>query len=877
MSINLQKCLKERRIFGSSPNIPYGYSERSFSERIYADKYLISQLTCERELPGHTGCVNTLDWSLGGDKLLSGSDDKKLNIYKPFEDYKIATVINTGHRANIFCAKFMPQTSDNVIISGAGDSEVRIFDLRNIDSPLFSMYVCHSDQVKKICVYDNNPNEFLTCSQDGTVRSFDLRVPHICSPHSVRSFLTARKKPARQFPIPEGHDIQHGCPNPILDYSRYNTELNSMTINKLFPHYFAVAGMNDYIYLHDRRMMPANYTQFGYNDPLDTLKCIKRFSPTLDGFSRPNKHITACKFSDSNGYELIGSWSSDDIYLFNINDSPAQSSSNSITTGSKRKNSGDNESDCYSTVSASSIVTDPPNSDGTPSAYELDVMKVKSLWPRVIDQYLTNDFNTVIETIDELIACINSREHWNLPDLNLLKACAYFVRAAVMTKRLNQGQTMYTSDQISRVVDQALSLLNTNWKSSWCTAVGYWLLSGGNNDDRFNKRQYYIGKCLEYARKARSGFREFIEYRNSRSSSSNTAQRAEETPLSEEAYRKMLNGFSQDVEFVCVRNGYIGNTFNLSFEEESEQQVDWIKFMFVNNVDDNLIRECNFRSVFPQRDPNQSDTSSSSSDVFSSDTEEDEEEEEDDELSEAPMEDEESLYTQIMSRQIMDIYRRGNEIDSDEDDSDFDLETINILNENINYPSFDTDVGVVKPRMKYSGHCNIETVKDVDFFGLRDEYIVSGSDKGYVFIWDKKTGKIVQILHGDEDVVNVTKGHPFLPIMAVSGIDSTVKIFKPTSRLPVTQHQLEPNNPNSYSTSSRLYDEEEIVSSNRESNRSIGDDIYMTRSVYAAFLRMERQRRLLVVNGILDDEEAEVDRALTVLGEDFDDSSSEST
>lgn len=573
--------------------------------------------------------------------------------------------------------------------------------------------------------------------------------------------------------------------------------------------------------------------------------------------------------------QLIGSWSSDDIYLFNINDSPVQSSSNSVTTGSKRKNFGDNESDSYSIVSVSSIATDPPNSDGTPSAYELDVMRVKSLWHRVIDQYLANDFNTAIETIDELIECINSRDYWTFPDLFLLKACAYFVRAAVMTVQLNQGQTMYTSDQISRVVDQALSLLNTGWKSSWCTAVGYWLLSGGNNDDRFNKRQFYIGRCLEYARKARTGFREFIVLRNSRSSSSDAAQRTDETPLSEEAYRKMLDGFSQDVKFVCVRNGYIGNTFNISFDEESEQQVDWIKFMFVNNVDDNMIRECNFRSVFPQRDPNRSETSSSS-DVFSSDTEE-EEEEDDDDLSEAPMEDEESLYTQIMSRQIMDIYRRGNEIVSDDDDSDFDLETINILNENTNYTSFDTDVGVVKPRMKYSGHCNIETVKDVNFFGLRDEYIVSGSDKGYVFIWDKKTGKIVQILQGDEDVVNVTKGHPFLPIMAVSGIDCTVKIFKPTSRLSTTQRRLEPNNPNSYSTSSRLYEEEEIVSSNRESNRNIGDDIYMTRSMYAAFLRMERQRRLLVVNGILDDEEAEVDRALTVLGEDFEDSSSEST
>lgn len=124
-------------------------------------------------------------WSLGGDKLLSGSDDTKLNIYLPFENYKLSHSISTGkmsthtniyslinlvgHRANIFSAKFMPQTSDNIIISGAGDSEIRIFDLTDPEDPLDSMYVCHSDQLKKICVYDDNPFEFLTCSQDGKV------------------------------------------------------------------------------------------------------------------------------------------------------------------------------------------------------------------------------------------------------------------------------------------------------------------------------------------------------------------------------------------------------------------------------------------------------------------------------------------------------------------------------------------------------------------------------------------------------------------------------------------------------------------------------------------------------------------------------------
>jgi nuclear receptor interaction protein len=58
----------------------------------------------------------------------------------------------------------------------------------------------------------------------------------------------------------------------------------------------------------------------------------------------------------------------------------------------------------------------------------------------------------------------------------------------------------------------------------------------------------------------------------------------------------------------------------------------------------------------------------------------------------------------------------------------------------------------------YSGHCNKETVKDVNFFGRDDEYIVSGSDCGNLFIWDKKTSEIVNILQGDSEVVNVATG-----------------------------------------------------------------------------------------------------------------------
>ena len=59
---------------------------------------------------------------------------------------------------------------------------------------------------------------------------------------------------------------------------------------------------------------------------------------------------------------------------------------------------------------------------------------------------------------------------------------------------------------------------------------------------------------------------------------------------------------------------------------------------------------------------------------------------------------------------------------------------------------------------RYRGHCNVKTVKDANFFGLQDEYVVSGSDGGHLFIWDKKTSALVNILEGDNEVVNVVQG-----------------------------------------------------------------------------------------------------------------------
>lgn len=97
-------------------------------------------------------------------------------------------------------------------------------------------------------------------------------------------------------------------------------------------------------------------------------------------------------------------------------------------------------------------------------------------------------------------------------------------------------------------------------------------------------------------------------------------------------------------------------------------------------------------------------------------------------------------------------------------------------------PKVEADVPCSASTRQYRGHCNVRTVKDVNYFGPDDQYVVSGSDCGNFFIWDRKTSELVNVLQGDDEVVNVIQGHPYETMLAVSGIDHTVKIFSPNAQ-----------------------------------------------------------------------------------------------
>uniref|UniRef100_A0A8C9A749 DDB1- and CUL4-associated factor 8 n=1 Tax=Prolemur simus TaxID=1328070 RepID=A0A8C9A749_PROSS len=54
---------------------------------------------------------------------------------------------------------------------------------------------------------------------------------------------------------------------------------------------------------------------------------------------------------------------------------------------------------------------------------------------------------------------------------------------------------------------------------------------------------------------------------------------------------------------------------------------------------------------------------------------------------------------------------------------------------------------------RYKGHRNNATVKGVNFYGPKSEFVVSGSDCGHIFLWEKSSCQIVQFMEGDKQAI----------------------------------------------------------------------------------------------------------------------------
>lgn len=252
----------------------------------------------------------------------------------------------------------MPHSNDRTLVTCAGDSQVRVFDLEHSTNgttastnastasarsqrfnDFFSgirylsegntnakVYRSHADRVKRI-VTESSPHLFLTCSEDGEVRQWDLRQPSSAypPPRGGQGFMAFR--PGLE------HDDSN-VPPPLISYKRHHLDLNTISCSPSQPHYIALGGAHLHCFLHDRRMLgrdllaekgtPAGSPRSGSTRDDESMasatKCVRRFAPGGKKRMNPrdNGHITACKISDANPNEMVVSWSGDHIYSFDL-------------------------------------------------------------------------------------------------------------------------------------------------------------------------------------------------------------------------------------------------------------------------------------------------------------------------------------------------------------------------------------------------------------------------------------------------------------------------------------------------------------------------------------------------------------------------------
>ncbi|XP_034778467.2 DDB1- and CUL4-associated factor 6 isoform X6 [Acipenser ruthenus] len=282
-SSNLLWDVRKRSIGLDNPNaVRINYLGRS---------EFVQRLKLETTLTVHDGCVNTICWNDTGEYILSGSDDTNLVITNPY-NRKVKATIRSGHRANIFSAKFLPHTNDQQIVSCSGDGI--IFYTNTEKSPEINrqcQFTCHYGTAYEIMTVPNDPYTFLSCGEDGTVRWFDVRMKTSCT--------------------------KEDCKDDILINCR--RAATSISICPLVPYYLAVGCSDSSVRIYDRRMLGTRATG-NYMGRGTTGMCV-RFVP--NHLSNKSCRVTSLCYSND-GQEILVSYSSDYIYLFNPQDDQAK-------------------------------------------------------------------------------------------------------------------------------------------------------------------------------------------------------------------------------------------------------------------------------------------------------------------------------------------------------------------------------------------------------------------------------------------------------------------------------------------------------------------------------------------------------------------------
>nr|CAB3236306.1 DDB1- and CUL4-associated factor 8-like [Phallusia mammillata] len=239
---------------------------------------MVKRFELHQELEKHEGCVNALHFNQSGTLLASGSDDLNIMLWDwTIKNGKPLISFDSGHRSNVFQAKFLPECGDSVVVSTARDGQVRYANISatgtcNVTKKLAQ----HRGSAHKLTLDVDSKSTFLSCGEDGVVFGIDLRLD------KPANKLVTVKVGSRKIP------------------------LYSIHTNPARPYEFAVSGRDTKAYIFDRRMLNSD----------GNLSVVKTYCPQhLQDVSNVKANIT-CLVYNWDGSELLCSYNDEDIYLF---------------------------------------------------------------------------------------------------------------------------------------------------------------------------------------------------------------------------------------------------------------------------------------------------------------------------------------------------------------------------------------------------------------------------------------------------------------------------------------------------------------------------------------------------------------------------------
>lgn len=665
---------------------------------------LIRRLSQEKELEGHQGCVNALSWNSSGSLLISGSDDTRINLWS-YSNRNLLHSIDTGHCANIFCTKFIPETGDELVASGAGDAEVRLFNLsrlnggrsdNNIISPS-ALYQCHTRRVKKLAVEVGNPNVVWSASEDGTLRQHDLREGTSCPPAG------SSHQECRNVLL----DLRCGAKRSLAEPPRQTLALKSCEISASRPHLLLVGGSDSFARLYDRRMLPPPSSS---QKKMSPPPCVNYFCPMhLSDRGNSSLHLTHVTFSPD-GEEVLLSYSGEHVYLMDVN---------------------------HSTSGGSCMQYTPA-----------DVSQLTSLTPALCRlEPASNSFQygrpkekiTIDDKCKKLIQ-IAQRS---------LEGANYFYGIEACNEILD-GYGRYISPSLKHecLCTRAALLLKRKWKNDVHMAIRD-CYNARRIDGSSFRAHYYMSEALSQLGKHKEALEFAYAAQHLDPCYCDVAERVE-------SIKKDLAAGEADRD-------------NKGNDEASRSESRGGRVPLLSDL---LYRA----------DAN-SDASQDSPRSEREDSDFDEELELDFETSMSGEEEPDVEQNILHGSLNVRIHRRSESARESGGANGLCGSPSSSHNERKPYqPALAIDM-----KQRYIGHCNVGTdIKQASFLGQKGEYVASGSDDGRWFIWEKQTGRLIKMLHGDEAVVNCVQCHPSDCVVATSGIDNTIKIWTPTASVPST-------------------------------------------------------------------------------------------